>query len=65
MAIGLSIVLLMMRYFVYIAFFLSNLKPAHHFGIELFTKVGFQIWKYGPSVLDFHVGKTDSADDKS
>ena len=45
--------------------FLFKQPRAHNFGTESFTKVGFKNWKEGPGVLDVHVGKSDSAHNKS
>ncbi|VAH46989.1 unnamed protein product [Triticum turgidum subsp. durum] len=38
---------------------------AENYGIEAFTRNGFKSWKDGPKVFNQHVGKHDSAHNKS
>ncbi|XP_040249862.1 uncharacterized protein [Aegilops tauschii subsp. strangulata] len=45
--------------------FLFKQPRAENYGIEAFTRVGFRNWKDGPSVLDTHIGKHDSAHNKA
>uniref|UniRef100_A0A453F7R8 DUF4371 domain-containing protein n=1 Tax=Aegilops tauschii subsp. strangulata TaxID=200361 RepID=A0A453F7R8_AEGTS len=45
--------------------FLFKQPKAKNYGIEAVTKNGFKSWKDGPKVFNQHVGKHDSAHNKS
>uniref|UniRef100_A0A8R7V029 TTF-type domain-containing protein n=1 Tax=Triticum urartu TaxID=4572 RepID=A0A8R7V029_TRIUA len=45
--------------------FLFKQPRAENYGIEAFTRNGFKSWKDGPKVFNQHVGKHDSAHNKS